>query len=302
MKRLLQIACGAGVLGVAVLAGYADKKKVIADDEASRNAVVQLFQSLTAEQKQLALKNFDDKERHVEQFPAVERPGLPFNKLTAAQKVLVDEAVRAMLSAYGASRCLEVARQTPDNRRYLNFFGTPRAGQPFAWRLAQHHLTLIYAEFGTDKVNEFGPILLGGNPVKSLWDDEEKLALELYAALNPDEVKAIQGKGNSSSGAAIGTNGRRIADLADRPKALARKLLQQRLAVFSGDRRKILDDLIQRDGGIDNLRIAFWGDATRSQRDGGKYHWKIGNATIVCDWQTQGKDHIHMTVRGRGKS
>ena len=79
-------------------------------------------------------------------------------------------------------------------------------------------------------------------------------------------------------------------------------ILEQRLAVFSADRRKVLEDLIQRDGGVDNLQIAFWGEANKSHRDGGKYHWKIGSATIVCDWQTQGKDHIHMTVRGRAKS
>jgi hypothetical protein len=300
MKGLLQIACVSGLVSAAVVAGQASKRPA-ASDEAARAAAVKLFQSLSEEQKKLALKDFNDNERHVEQFPPVERPGLPFTKLTATQKALVDDAVRALTSEYGASRCLEVAKQTPDNRRYLNFFGTPEPSKPFAWRLAQHHLTLVYAEFGSDKVNEFGPILLGGNPVKSLWDDEEKLALELYASLRPEEAKGLQGKGNANSGAAIGTNGQRIGDLSEKPRALARQLVQQRLAVFSADRRKILEEIIKRDGEIDNLRIAFWGDANKSHRDGGKYHWKIGSATVVCDWQTQGKDHIHMTVRGGAK-
>jgi hypothetical protein len=301
MKRLLQITCILGLLSAAVVAGQV-RQEAVSSDEAARAAAVKLFQSLSDEQKNLALKDFQDKERWVEQFPPVERPGLPFTKLTAAQKALVEKAVRAMTSDYGAGRCLEVAKQTPDNRRYLNFFGTPEPGKPFAWRLAQHHLTLLYAEFGSEKVNEFGPVLLGGNPVKALWDEEEKLALALYAALTPDEAKAIKGKGNSASGAPIGTNGQRISDLAEKPRALARKLVEQRLAVFSADRRKVLEDLIRRDGGVDNLRIAFWGEANKSHRDGGNYHWKIGSATVVCDWQTQGKDHIHMTVRGRAKS
>lgn len=301
MNRLLQMGCIVALGGVAVVAGRTGKNAA-PGDEAARAAAIKLFESLTEAQKQLALKDVNDKERYVEQFPPVERPGLPFTQLTAAQKTLVEEAVRAMTSEYGASRCLAVAQQTPDNRRYLNFFGTPAAGKPFAWRLAQHHLTLLYAEFGTDKVNEFGPILLGGNPVKALWDEEEKLALALYAALTPAEAKAIHGKGGAASGAAIGTNGQRIGDLGAKPRALARQLLAQRLAVFSADRRKVLENLIQRDGGTDNLRIAFWGEASKSHRDGGKYHWKIGNATVVCDWQTQGKDHIHMTVRGRAKS
>jgi hypothetical protein len=300
MNRPLQIACILGLGSAAVVVGQASKNAV-PSDEAARAAAIKLFESLTDAQKQLALKDVNDKERYVEQFPPVERPGLPFTQLTAAQKSLVEESVRAMTSEYGASRCLTVAKQTPDNRRYLNFFGTPAVGKPFAWRLAQHHLTLLYAEFGVDKVNEFGPILLGGNPVKALWDEEEKLALALYAALTPPEANAIQGKGGANSGAAIGTNGQRIGDLSAKPRALARQLLEQRLAVFSADRRKVLEDLVQRDGGKDNLRIAFWGAANKSHRDGGKYHWKIGSATVVCDWQTQGKDHIHMTVRGRAK-
>jgi hypothetical protein len=300
MKRLLLISAVVVLLGAAVVIGQG--KKDAGSDDAARAAAVKLFASLTDEQKKLAVKEFTDKERLVEQFPPVERPGLPFTKLNAEQKALVEEVVRGLTSEYGASRCLEVAKQTPADRRYVNFFGTPEAGKPFAWRLAQHHLTLVYAEFGTDKVNEFGPVLLGGNPVKTLWDDEEKLALELYDALSADEVKAVQGKGNAASGAAVGGNGRSIGELSEKPRELARKLLEQRLAVFSPDRRKVLEELIRRDGGVDKLRVAFWGEAKKSHRDGGSYSWKIGGDTVLCDWQTVGKDHIHMTVRGRGKS
>src|SRR5262249_6965959 len=164
--------------------------------------------------------------------PAVSRPGLPYAKLSAEQKALIDEVVRATTSEYGAMRCLEVAKQTGDGARYLNFFGTPSADDRFAWRIAMHHLTLIHAEFGKDKVNEFGPILLGGNPVKTLWDDEEKVLLELFASLTPEEAKSIKGKGNAGSGAAIAPDALKIGDLGEKSRGLARKLLQQRLAVF----------------------------------------------------------------------
>ena len=53
------------------------------------------------------------------------------------------------------------------------------------------------------------------------------------------------------------------------------------------------------DMGADVLRIAFWGEATKSQHDGGNYHWRIGNDAFVADWQTAGKNHIHMTTRGK---
>jgi Protein of unknown function (DUF3500) len=301
MKRLLQLA-SVLALGVVVVVSRAGRAPDA--DDTARAAALKLFQSLSADQKKLAVKDFNDKERQAEQFPAVVRPGLPFAMLTPEQKTMVNDVVRAMTSEYGASRCLEVGKQTPENRRYLNYFGEPAAGKRFAWRIAQHHLTLVYAEFGADQAHEFGPILLGGNPVKDLWDGEEKIALALYASLSPQEVQAIEGKGKASpaSGAPIGKSGLRIAELGAKPQALARSLLQQRLAVFAPDRRKVLEALIQRDGGIDNLRIAFWGAATKSQKDGGTYHWRIGSGTVVCDWQTVGRNHIHMTVRGRSKA
>jgi hypothetical protein len=289
-----------GILSAAVLLGQAQKAP--APDEAARATAMKLFASLNDEQKKMAVRDFDDKDRYNETFPGVQRPGVPFSKLTAEQKAMVADVVKTICSEYGASRCLEVAKQDGDGQRFVTFFGMPTADGKFAWRFAQHHLTLIYAEFGKDKVNEFGPILLGGNPVKTLWDEEEKLLLDLNAALSPDDVKAIKGKGRTDSGAAIDAGALKIADLSEKPRALARKLLEKRLEVFSTDRRKVLEELIQKEGGIESLRIALWGDASKSQKDGGNYHWKIGGGAVLCDWQTVGKDHIHMTVRGRAKS
>jgi hypothetical protein len=299
MKRLLLLLVCGLVLGSAVLVSWGAKAPP--PDDVARSASIKLFESLDDSQKKPAVKDFNDKERFVEAFPAVERPGLSFDKLSAEQKRLVEDLLRAMTSEYGASRSLAVAKQTPANRTYLNFFGTPAADKPFACRIAAHHLTLIYAEFGKEKTADFGPILMGGNPVNDLWDAEEKLALELYAALTPEELRSVKGKGGSGSGAAIGASGMAIGDLSEKPRALAGKLLQQRLAVLSDDRRRAFEEMMRRDGGVEKLRIAFWGDADKSHRDNGTYQWKIGGNSVLCDWQTVGKNHIHMTLRARGK-
>src|SRR5262249_2936541 len=156
------------------------------------------------------------------------------------------------------------------------------------------------AEFGKEEAKEFGPVLLGGNPVGKLWDEEEKLALELNAALSVDEAKAIQGgKASATSGQPIGKAGVRIGDLGEKAQDLAKKLPSKRLGVFSADRRQIRDAIIKNDGGVENLRIAFWGSATKMNLEGGNYHWRIGGPSLVCDWQTAGKNHLHMTVRGK---
>jgi hypothetical protein len=300
MKRaILRLGCLL-VFGSLVLLARGEKE--VSPDEATRKAAVKLFDSLTDAQKKLALKDFTDKERLVEDFPAGNRPGLPVSMLTAEQKMLLDEIIRSLTSEYGASRCAAVLKQTGENRRFVNFFGTPAMDKPFAWRLVLHHLTLVYAEFGADKADEFGPVLLGGNPVKEIWDDEEKILLELGAALNEAEAKAIKNKAGGASGGAIGQSGILVGDLSQKPKMLAHKLLDKRLAVFSADRQQVLRKLIEREGGVDKLRIALAGNAARSQHEGGNYSWKIGSAALLCDWQTVGKEHIHMTVRARPKS
>lgn len=300
MKKTIAVLFSLSLIGSAVFISRAVPP--ITSDELSRAAALRLFQSLTEDQKKLAVKEFNDKDRYTEQFPEVKRPGLPYSKLTPVQKEMVDGVIKAMTSEYGAERCIAVAKQSSDGGRYINFFGEPSADKPFAWRVASHHLTLIYAEFGMDKTNEFGPILLGGNPVKNLWEQEEKLVIELYASLSPEESKNIQAKGISSgSGAAIGKAGVKLGDLNEKSRDLARKLLSKRLDVFSADRRKAAESIIARDGGVDSLRVAIWNAANKSHLDGGAYHWRIGNDTFVADWQTAGKNHIHMTVRGRAK-
>ena len=275
-----------------------------AADDQVRASALKLFRSLTDEQKKLAVLEFNDKERFKEAFPAVKRLGVPYSMLNADQKTLIVDVMKAMTSDYGAQRCLEVTKETPDGSRYLTFFGEPSEKKPFAWRVGMHHLTLLFAEFGGEQANEFGPILLGGNPAKTLWEAEERLAIAFYAALKPEELTKVKDstKGTSStSGATMGKAGVRIADLNDQARKLAADLFAKRLDVFSADRRKVVDDIVKRDGGVENLRIAVWGEITKSHLEGGNHHWRIGSDAIVCDWQTAGKNHLHMTLRGRLK-
>jgi hypothetical protein len=298
MRKMLGVVC---VLIVGVVAMLAQAQKEESPDAKARAAILKLYKSLSDEQKKDAVQKADDKDRYTETFPAGKRPGVSFEKLTAEQKAMVADVVKATCSEYGAKRCLEIAKQDGDGQRYVTFFGEPSEKGRFSWRFAQHHLTLVHIEFGEDKPDEFGPILLGGNPVKDLWDEEEKILLELFGSLSADDAKAVKGMGGSGSGAAVAKDAVKIGDLSEKPRKLAAKLVEKRLEVFSADRRKVMEALIQKEGGVDALRIAIWGDATKSHKDGGTYHWKIGAGAVLIDWQTAGKNHIHMTLRGRVK-
>ena len=269
------------------------------NDDAARAVATELFQSLDDEQKGLALKPFDDKDRHAEVFPAAERKGLPLDKLKPALVALVDKMLLAMTSEYGAGRCREIAKQTPANRRYVNFFGAPGLGKSFAFRIAQHHLTLVHCEFQPDMGREFGPVLLGGNPVGQLWDAEESILLELAKSLDKDLLDKLKGPGGS--GQAVGKAGIAVKDLPRPAAELARKLLAKRLEVFSADRKARFESIIAAQGGVDALRFVLNGNAAAGHLQGGNYSWKFGNDSVLVDWQTAGKNHLHLTARARAK-
>ncbi len=269
-------------------------------DDAARSVAIELFKSLDEQQKSEALKALDDKDRFSEVFPAVERKGLAMSKLKPEQAALVEKMILAMTSSYGASRCLEVAKQTPANRRYINFFGAPGDGKSFAFRLAQHHLTLLHCEFSTDDKGEFGPVLLGGNPVNNLWEEEEAILLALAKTLDKETLAKLAGPGGS--GQAIGKSGIAIKDLPKPASDLAAKLLAKRLDVFSADRRKKIDKIIASQGGVEQMKLVLSGNATQGHMQGGNYSWKFGSDSVLIDWQTAGKNHLHMTVRAKPKA
>ena len=87
MKRLIRLGCLALVAALALLFGRPGESAPAED------AALKLWNALSAEQKQEALRPFGDKERYHEAFPAVVRPGLPYTKLSKEQKELVDQAV-----------------------------------------------------------------------------------------------------------------------------------------------------------------------------------------------------------------
>jgi hypothetical protein len=280
MKRLLQLGC------LVLVAGLAWRSVSPAKTSSADAAALKLWSSLNEEQRKQALRPFNDQERFREAFPPIKRPGLTVSKLTKEQKELLSEATKAITTEYGAQRIARVAAQDSENGRYLTFYGTPEKGKPFAWRMALHHLTVVYVEFGADPPAEFGPILLGGNPAGDMWDGEDRLFLDLYASLSKDELSKVRGKGV------------KVADLGAKSRDLAVKLLNKRLDVFNPQYRANFDTQLKRDGGAENLYLAINAqDASKSHHKGGRYYWRLSGEHVFCDWQVVDNEHLHLTLR-----
>jgi hypothetical protein len=214
----------------------------------------------------------------------------------------------AFTSDYGKKKAIEIADQ-PSNtddpttgfaRYYLCFFGEPGKGKTYAWRIAEHHLTLVHMEVENGEPKSFGPILLGANP-PTLWDAEEEKLLALYAAMTPDEQsKAKQSQNKGISTAAFKGGGVRVGDLGPSAKQAAQAMLDQRLSFFSDDIVARVKKIIASHGGIDAMQIAYFGTADKKCRDGGRWDFKLAspNNGFLCDYEGS-RAHIHLSMKGK---
>ena len=127
--------------------------------------------------------------------------------------------------------------------------------------------------------------------------DDGQIALELCAARPRSQACAKGARPAPPRWQA----GARVGDLNEKARAQARKLFEKRLDVFAVDRRAIMENILKAEGGVDNLRLAVWGNMAKSFKDGG-YSWRIGNERITCDWQTVDKQHLHLCVKAKAKA
>src|SRR5690349_6749250 len=144
-------------------------------------AAIELYGSLTDAQRTRAVLPFNSPERFAEVFTPGPRPGIPLRELNDHQRSLAESLLRQFTSEYGAKKCEAIAAQdhTGLERLYLVFFGEPGEGKTYAWRVAEHHLTLVHVDVERGQVASVGPVLLGADP-PTLWDTEEDQLIGLY--------------------------------------------------------------------------------------------------------------------------
>ena len=208
-------------------------------------------------------------------------------------------------SDYGAKKCEAIANQTPEpneeaglGRYYLAFFGEPGKDKQYAWRIAEHHLTIVDLNVENGEPTSFGPVLLGANPA-TLWDDEEDALIALYGAMSPQERQKAAHEGTGVASKPMANNdGVKVSDLSPTAQAKVKAVYEGRLKFFSDDIRARIEKIAKANGGIEAMNVAFWGTADKRCRDGGKWDFKLGNANFLCDYENQRK-HIHMSMKGK---
>jgi hypothetical protein len=272
---------------------------VDASVEMTKKAVA-LYQSLSADQKQKAVLPFDAPQRVEEVFTPGTRAGIPLGELTDDQRAQAMDLITMFTSDYGKQKALAVAGQDGKvglNKYFLVYFGEPGTDKSYAWRVAEHHLTLVDVEVEKGKPAMFGPILLGANP-STLWDEDEDKLMALYGSLDADEKTKAQHTGKGVSSEAIGDAGILVGSLSSNAQRRVQAVLDSRLRFFSPEIQQRITELVEKQGGLREMKIAFYGEANKRCRDGGKWDFKLGSAGFLCDYENS-RGHIHMSMKGK---
>ncbi len=261
-----------------------------------RQSTSALLNALTPEQTKSMLGELsDEKNRWHIRYTGGTRFGLQIKDLTAEQRSLLDSTLSLLLSEKGIKLAHKVADQDDGlGNYYIASFGDPRKEKNFAFRLAEHHLTVVQAIITDDELKEFGPILLGSNPPK-IWKEEEEKLLHLWQTIDDDSYLQVEQKAIASQPLPIPA-GQTYSALNPTAQAAFQAAWAERISIFTPDVRQHLHNIIVAQGGWENARLSFYHEAPMKRCiDGGLWDFKCNVGDFFWDFEGS-REHIHMSI------
>jgi hypothetical protein len=262
-----------------------------------RQAATEWLSGLPAADAAACIRPFDAPARWAMQYTGGRREGVQIGSLSPAAREGLEAMMRMVLSERGWEQAQAIAAQDGPaglGKYYVTFFGDPRSGD-FAWRIAEHHLTIIHLGLEKGAINEFGPILLGSDP-PVVWTGEEDLLLALWKALG-DQAAAtsVPGRGIASEPMAAGV-GVAVPSLSETARKALEAVWQSRMGFFSEAVRARISRLVEARGGVDKMRMAFYNEpADKRCAEGGRWDWKLAGESTLLDLETSRK-HVHLSL------
>lgn len=265
-----------------------------------RAEVSQFINSLDEAQSKACLQPLEGNQRWHMQYTGGDRPGIKIEQLNAKQRASLEKALLVVLSPHGWKMANAVAKEDAKNgekdpigKYWITCFGDPLKGD-FAFRLAEHHLTIVHLQIAEGELKEFGPILQGSNPPK-LWKTDEQILLGAWE--NIDNKKAfIKDKKAVASKPMAEGDGILFSELNFKAKGYIKGAWQLRLNLFTTPVIAQLNRLHEARGGWEKSRVCFYNQAPEKRCiDGGRWDFKCGLPGMVWDYQSS-TGHIHMSL------
>ncbi len=271
-----------------------------------RKQVSAFLNSLDRKQAGSCLLDLEDERRWRMHYPGGKRPGIQISQLSAPQRSAMEKALRLVLSSQGWKMANAVAAQDSEDggdalgKYWITCFGDPRGGD-FAFRLAEHHLTIVQLELIDGEAGEFGPILLGANP-PSLWREDEELLIRAWKLIDDERALILDKKGIAGR-AMPEDEGVMFVSLNQKGRDAIKRAWEHRLEIFTLPIRQRINKLHESLGGWQKSRLAYYHEAPAKRCiDGGRWDFKCGLPGMVWDFESS-RAHIHMSmwVRTQGK-
>lgn len=301
---------------------------------AAMTKAAQVFiNSLSAEQKQIAVYPFENEERFNWYYFPHERKGLPLKKMTPEQRQAAMALLKTTLSEQGNSKIeqtidlenvLRVVENRPPNdtyrdpeNYYFTIFGDPsQKNEPWSWRLDGHHVCQQFSAMHGDII-AFTPSFWGSNPGivkidvpqkgRFILKQEAELAFNLLNALTEEQLTKAVISANCPND--IFTTNKRKA-LLEKREGVAfgeltkkqQKLFMNLLNVYLNNyhvtlKNQQLDKL--KAAGLDQLTFAWSGDREPGFGPGKGQYYRIHGPTILIEFDNSQNqaNHIHTVVR-----
>ena len=283
--------------------------------------------TLAPDQHRQALLPFDAQARTDWHYIPRDRPGLPLRAMRPAQRLAAMAVLRAALSESGYSRCEDIMRletvlahleqdsETYDPGNYaLVLFGAPGNGEPWAWRIEGHHLSLnfTHAADGVSAVPSFfgaHPADVEAGPLTGLrvLGSEEDLGRELMRSLAGAERERALIRPRAFDDILTGPEreeslrqpiGLPYAKLAESQRHLVLRLVEQFLgamkpSIAEAERRRM------READLARIHFAWAGGLEKHE----PHYWRLHGPTLVIEYDNTQDDanHIHSVWHAPGR-
>jgi hypothetical protein len=289
------------------------------------NAAHALLNSLTPEQKAIAVFDFNNEERLNWHFIPRERKGLSYKKMTHEQRPLAMALLNASLSQQGYIKATSIMsleeilkiqeKNTPPGRRdpenyFFSIFGSPSENGTWGFRFEGHHVAMNFTIVNNKVASS--PMFYGTNPAEvkegprkglRVLGYEEDLGRELVKSLTPEQrkvaivaevaLKDIITMASRKAALEGQPSGLSAAKMTAKQRALLQNLLEEYANNVPEQGAAARREQIRKAG--TNLNFAWTGGVEKGE---GHYYRVQAPAFLVEYDNTQnGNNHVHAVWR-----
>lgn len=283
--------------------------------------VRELFATLTAEQKTVVVKPWNH---------GAENGGVPARlkthngpplgqklgeQFTKPQQDLIHTTFKAILSGDEAYDRISRKGKWDNSGSFdgngIAIYGDPSGKDPFSWVFAGHHLTLRCDGNSQPNAAFGGPMYYGhsanGHSETNVYNDQTREVMGVFDMLNEEQRKhaVIVGSPGDGQGAlkaklvAKPPTGVSYAELEGAQRDLVAGVMRTLLNPFRKEDGDEVMEIITNNGGIEQLRLAFYKDDAEKGNDRWDA-WRIEGPGFI--WNYRVLPHVHCFVNVVGQA